>query len=73
MGPGVSVRKAIEFYTIQLSQLADGAIFVEMTATSVDEQEAQLLTQEIISERVVSIDATVTVIKQHLYAIMPRP
>ena len=56
--------KAIEFYTIELSHLADGAMFVSMTATTVDDEEPQLLFQEITSERVVSIDDALAVIKQ---------
>lgn len=55
-------RKAVEFYTIQLSQLADGAVFVEITATAVDDQAPQLLSQEIATERVSSLqDALETI------------
>ena len=57
-------RKAVEFYTIELAQLADGTIHVSLTATTVDEEEPQLLCQEIVSERVVSIDDALAVIKQ---------
>ena len=49
-----TTRKAVEFYTIQLAQLADGAVYVSLTATMVDEEEPQLLNQEIIGERVAS-------------------
>ena len=56
--------KAIEFYTIELSHLADGAMLVSMTATIVDDEEPQLLTQEITSERAVSIDDALAVIKK---------
>jgi hypothetical protein len=59
-----AARKAVEFYTIELSQLADGAMFVSMTATTVDEEEPQLLFQEITSERVASIDDALAVIKR---------
>ena len=59
-----ATRKAVEFYTIELSQLPDGAIFVSMTATTVDEEEPQLLLQEITSERVASIDDALAVIKK---------
>ena len=59
-----STRKAVEFYTIELAQLADGTIHVLLTATTVDEEEPQLLCQEIVSERVASIDDALAVIKQ---------
>ena len=59
-----STRKAVEFYTIELAQLADGTFHVALTATTVDEEEPQLLCQEIASERVVSIDDALAVIKQ---------
>ena len=32
---------SVEFFTIQLSPLADGAVFVAMTATTVDDEEPQ--------------------------------
>jgi hypothetical protein len=59
-----STRKAVEFYSIELAQLADGTIHVSLTATTVDEEEPQLLCQEIVSERVVSIDDALAVIKE---------
>ena len=58
------VQRAIEFYTIELSQLADGALHVSMLATTVDEQEPQLLCQEITSERVSSLDEALAVIRK---------
>ena len=42
----------------------DGAIFVSMMATTIDEEEPQLLSQEITSERVPSIDDALAVIKK---------
>jgi hypothetical protein len=56
--------KAVEFYTIELAQLADGAFHVALTATTVDEEEPQLLCQEIASERVASLDDALAVIKE---------
>jgi hypothetical protein len=61
-----TARKAVEFYTIQLAQLADGAVYVSLTATTVDEEEPQLLNQEILGERVASIDDALAVIKKSL-------
>ena len=55
--------KAVEFYTIELSQLADGAMLVSMMATTFEEEEPQLLSQEITTERVASIDDALAVIK----------
>ena len=56
--------KAVEFFTIQLAQLSDGMIAVSLAATTVDEQEPQLLNQEIVSERVASIEDAITLIRQ---------
>ena len=58
-----AVQKAVEFYIIELSQQADGTMFLSMTATTVDEEEPQLLSQEITSERVASIDDALAIIK----------
>ena len=59
-----STRKAVEFYSIELAQLADGTFHVSLTATTVDEEEAQLLCQEITTERVTSIDDALAAIKE---------
>ena len=59
-----TTRKVVEFYTIELAQLADGTFHVSLTATTVDEEEPQLLCQEIASERVVSLDDALAVIKE---------
>jgi hypothetical protein len=58
-----STRKAVESYTIELAQLADGGFHVSLTATTVDEEEPQLLSQEIASERVATLDDALAVIK----------
>jgi hypothetical protein len=57
-------RKAAEFYTIELAQLPDGAFHVALTATTVDDEEPQLLCQEIVSERVASLDDALAIIKE---------
>ena len=57
-------RKAVEFYNIELAILDDSGILIAITATTVDEEEPQLLCQEIASERVVSFDDTLAVIKR---------
>jgi hypothetical protein len=62
-----STRKAVEFYTIELAQLADGGFHVSLMATSVDEEEPQLLSQEIASERVATLDDALAVIRDSVY------
>lgn len=64
MAINLEKRKAVEFYTIQLSLLADGGVFVEMTATTVDDQEPQLLSQEITAGRVGSFDDALETIRR---------
>jgi hypothetical protein len=61
-----SGRSLVEFYTIELAHLADGTMHVSLTATTVDEEEPQLLSQEIVSERVTSIDAALAIIKRNM-------
>jgi hypothetical protein len=61
-----SIRKAVEFFTIELAQLADGTFHVVVTATTVDDEEPQLLSQEIASERVASVDDALAIIKAGL-------
>ena len=61
--PVQSVIKSVEFFNIELAPLADGRVFVSMTATTVDDQEPQLLTQEIVRDTVATIDDAFAVIK----------
>ena len=58
-----TARKAVEFYTIALAQLADGDMSVSITATTVDDEEPQLLNQEIVCERVPSLADALALIK----------
>jgi hypothetical protein len=60
------VRKAVWFYNLELALLADGGYHVSLTATTVDEEEPQLVCQEIIDERVSSIDDVLARLKRTL-------
>jgi hypothetical protein len=62
--PATTVRKLVELYTIEMAHLADGTIHVLLTATTVDDDEPQLLTQENGSYRVPTIDDALGVIKK---------
>ena len=52
------------FYNIELAPLADGRVYVAMLATTVDDEEPQLLTQEIASDTVATIEDALAVIRQ---------
>ncbi|HVY20686.1 MAG TPA: hypothetical protein VHA70_11510 [Bauldia sp.] len=58
-----AARLVIEFYVIQLAHLADGDMSVSITATSMDDEEPQLLSQELVSERVATLDDAFALIK----------
>jgi hypothetical protein len=49
-------RKAVWFYNLELALLADGGYHLAVAVTTVDEEEPQLLCQEILDERIASID-----------------
>lgn len=59
-------RKAVWFYSLELAQLAEGGYHLSVAATSVDEEEPQLLHQEILDERVASIDAALAKLREIL-------
>jgi hypothetical protein len=63
---GPTIRKAIECFFAEIAQLPDGTYYVSLTATTVDDEEPQLLTQEIDSRRGVTIDEVLAVIKNGL-------
>jgi hypothetical protein len=73
--PAPVTFKSVEFFTIQLSPLADGAVFIAITATTVDDQDAQLLNIEIASDRVATIDDALALIAARVQAssqLQPR-
>jgi hypothetical protein len=59
---GPTVRKAVEYFA-EIFQLPDGTYYVSLTATTIDDEEPQLLNQEIDSRRGVSLDEVLAVIK----------
>ena len=63
---GPTIRKAVESFIAEIAQLPDGTYYVALTATSVDDEEPQLLMQEIDSRRGVSLDEMLAVIKNGL-------
>jgi hypothetical protein len=54
------------FYSVALSRQADGKIFVELSATTVDEEGPSLLNQEIACDRVATIDDALALIRAHV-------
>jgi hypothetical protein len=56
MAEAATNRKGVWFYNLELALLADGGYHLSVAATTVDEEEPQLLCQEILDERVASID-----------------
>jgi hypothetical protein len=63
---GPTVRKAVEYFFAEIAQLPDGTYYVSLTATTIDDEEPQLLNQEIDSRRGVSLDEVIQVIKDGL-------
>jgi hypothetical protein len=61
--PGPTVRKAAEYFFAEIAQLPDGTYYVSLTATTIDDEEPQLLNQEIESRRGVPLDEVLAVIK----------
>ena len=63
---GPIVRKAIECFFAEIAQLPDGTYYVSLTATTVDDEEPQLINQEVDNRRGVSLDEVLAVIKNGL-------
>jgi hypothetical protein len=62
--PAAPPIKSVEFYNIELAPLPDGRVYVSVTATTVDDQEPQLLTQEVACDTVATIQDAITIIRQ---------
>ena len=58
--------RSVDFFRIELAPLVDGKISVSMTATTVDEEEPQLLDQEVASERIGTIDELLALIQSRV-------
>jgi hypothetical protein len=71
-GRSPPVIRGVEFFRIELAPLEDGSIHVSLTATTVDEDEPQLLDQEIARDRVATIDDVLSLIRTHV-RVSPRP
>ena len=61
-----TTRKSVWFYNLELALLADGGYHLSVAATTVDEEEPQLLYQEILDERVASINDALARLKHIL-------
>lgn len=64
--PAAPVIQSVEFFNIELAPLSDGRVYVSITATTVDDREPQLLTQEIVRDTVATVDDALAVIKAGL-------
>jgi len=63
---GPIVHKAVETFFAEIAQLPDGTYYVSLTATTIDDEEPQLLNMEIDSRRGVSLDEVLAVIRNGL-------
>ena len=63
---GPTVRKAVECFFAEIAQLPDGTYYVSLTATTIDDEEPQLLNMEIETRRGASLDEVLAVIRNGL-------
>jgi hypothetical protein len=56
---------------MELSPQIDGKLLVALTATTVDEDEPQLLDQEVACERVDTLDDVIALIRTHVTIARP--
>jgi hypothetical protein len=65
---GAAAKKAVEFFTVELAWLADGHVFVCLTATTVDNEEPQLLNQELLTDRVPTMEQALALVADRVRA-----
>ncbi len=68
MVEAATTRKTVWFYNLELALFADGSYHLSLAANTVDEEEPQLLCQEILDERVASVDDVLARLKHVLTA-----
>jgi hypothetical protein len=64
MAKNATIRRAVWFYNLELASLVDGGYHVHLSATTVNEDEPELLCQEILYERFASIDDAFAAVKK---------
>jgi hypothetical protein len=64
----IAIRRAVWFYDLRLAQLADGDYHLCVAETTVDEEGPQLLSRDILDERVGTIDEALVKLKHILTA-----
>ena len=63
---GAPIIRNAEFFRVELAPLADGKLFVSLIATTVDEEEPQLLDQAIATEQVATLDDVLALNRTHV-------
>ena len=58
----------VQFYTAELTPLPDGRYFIGLTATLVDESDLEFVNQDILSDRVSSLDEALALISDSVRA-----
>ena len=61
-----NIPSTLEFLRIELAPLIDGEVLVSLTATTIDDEEPQLLDQEVACVRVSTIEELLTLIRTHV-------
>src|SRR6266851_1365026 len=56
----------LEFLRVELSPSSDGFVFVALTATVLDPDEPQLLDQEIVSDKVATLDQLLQLLRTYV-------
>jgi len=59
----IAIWRAVWFYDLRIAQLADGGYQVCVAETTVDEEGPQLLSRDILDERVATIDDALAKLK----------
>lgn len=72
MPPAAVMLSAVEFLTIELAPMADGSVRVSLTATTIDDDEPELLDREVAHDHVRSLDDVLSLIRTHVL-ISPAP
>jgi hypothetical protein len=56
----------LEFLRVELSPSSDGTVFVALTATVLDPDEPQLLDQEIVSDKVTTLEQLLQLLRTYV-------
>lgn len=71
--PAFSSFTNLEFLRVELAPAMDGGVFLSLIATTVDDEDLQLIDQELLGARVDTLDAAIALLGEQIRRTLNPP